>query len=69
MAREFLDRSGRLNSPAFRIQVLGDEELVYAPDCRACMTQPQLLEGLKYESQVEVSEKEGSRGTLPNLQH
>jgi hypothetical protein len=30
------------------------------------MTQPQLLEGLKYESQVEDNEKEGSWGALPN---
>jgi hypothetical protein len=33
------------------------------------MTQPQLLEGPKYESQVENSGKEGSRGALPNSQH
>jgi hypothetical protein len=33
------------------------------------VTQPQLLEGLKDESQVENNEKEGSRGALPNSQH
>jgi hypothetical protein len=33
------------------------------------MTQPQLLEGFKYESQVEDIGKEGSRGMLPNLHH
>jgi hypothetical protein len=33
------------------------------------VTQPQLLEGLKYESQVENRGKEGSRGAFPNSQH
>jgi hypothetical protein len=31
--------------------------------------QPQLLEELKYESQVGDSGKERSRGALPNSQH
>jgi hypothetical protein len=33
------------------------------------LTQPQLLEGLKYESQVKNNGKEGSQGALLNSQH